>query len=147
MYEINSSEADTMINIIYGEKGTGKTKIIIDRVNEAVKTAKGNVVFISQKKSCSVNIDFNVRCVYTEDYAVSSVAGITGFIDGLMAGNTDIEHVFLDGAMRIADCGLEELKDFFAEAERLSSVYGVNFTFTLSCTKEALPDFIAKYVA
>ena len=63
MYEINSSEADTMINIIYGEKGTGKTKIIIDRVNEAAKTAKGNVVFISQKKSCSVNIDFNVRCV------------------------------------------------------------------------------------
>lgn len=135
-----------MIKIIYGEKGTGKTKIMIDRVNEAGETAKGNVVLISQKKSCSVNIDLNVRCVYTDDYAISSVAGITGFIDGLMAGNADIEHIFLDGAMRIADCAIDELKSVFVEAERLSASFGVNFTFTVSSAKENLPDFIAKYV-
>ena len=40
-----------MIKLIYGEKGTGKTKIILDSINDSVKTAKGNVVFISQKKA------------------------------------------------------------------------------------------------
>ena len=86
-----------MIKVISGEKGTGKTKIILDSVNESVKTAKGNVVFIQQKKGYSANIDFNVRCVYTEDYSVKGVAGLIGFIDGLMAGNSDIEYIFIDG--------------------------------------------------
>ena len=79
-----------MIKLIYGEKGSGKTKIILDSLNDTAKTALGNVVFISQKKSYSANIDFNVRCIYTEDYAINGVDGFIGFVDGLMAGNTDI---------------------------------------------------------
>ena len=33
-----------MIKLITGEKGTGKTKIIIDMMNEAVKSTNGNLV-------------------------------------------------------------------------------------------------------
>ena len=52
-----------MIKIVYGPKGFGKTKIMIDEVNNAAKTASGNVVFISDKRFSTVVIDFNVRCV------------------------------------------------------------------------------------
>ena len=49
--ENNISLEDTqMIKVISGEKGTGKTKIMLDSVNESAKTAKGNVVFIQQKR-------------------------------------------------------------------------------------------------
>lgn len=135
-----------MIKIICGEKGTGKTKIITDLVNEVVKTAKGNVVFISQKKSYSANIDFNVRCVYTEDYAVDNISAFVGFVDGLMAGNSDIEYIFADGIMRIADCGINDMQALFVEAEKLQKEYGVKFVFTVSCAKENLPGYIAGYV-
>lgn len=135
-----------MIKIICGEKGTGKTKIITDLVNEVVKEAKGNVVFISQKKSYSANIDFNVRCVYSEDYAVDNISAFVGFVDGLMAGNSDIEYIFADGIMRIADCGVNDMQALFAEAEKLAKEYGVKFVLTVSCAKENLPEYIAKYV-
>ena len=85
-----------MIKVISGQKGTGKTKIILDSVNETAKIAKGNVVFIQQKRAYSANIDFNVRCVYTEDYSVSGVSGLIAFVDGLMAGNSDdfcVDHI------------------------------------------------------
>ena len=134
-----------MIKVIYGEKGTGKTKIILDSVNNSVATAKGNVVFIQQKKSYSANIDFNVRCVYTEDYAIAGVPGFVGFIDGLMAGNSDIEYIFIDGILRIADCAPEALESFVSEAKKLTAEYGVKFVLTISSSKEALPAFLAEH--
>lgn len=134
-----------MIKLIYGEKGSGKTKIILDSLNDTAKTALGNVVFISQKKSYSANIDFNVRCIYTEDYAIKGVDGFIGFVDGLMAGNTDIEYIYIDGLLRIAESGLNDVEAFFAEAKKLSSEYGVKFVLTLSGTKEEKPEFLSKY--
>lgn len=134
-----------MIKLIYGEKGSGKTKIILDSLNETAKSALGNVVFISQKKAYSANIDFNVRCIYTEDYAIGGISGLIGFVDGLMAGNADIEYIYLDGIVRIADCTLEDTAAFFAEAEKLSAEYGVKFVLTISSDKEAMPEFLKKY--
>jgi len=134
-----------MIKLIYGEKGSGKTKIILDSLNDTAKNALGNVVFITQKKAYSANIDFKVRCIYTEDYAVNGVNGLIGFIDGLMAGNADIEYIYLDGILRIADCEAQMLEPFFAEAEKLVSEYGVKFVLTLSGSKENFPAFILKY--
>lgn len=133
-----------MIKLIYGEKGTGKTKIILDSVNDTVKSAKGNVVLISQKRGYSANIDFGVRCVYTEDYTVRGIDGFIGFIDGLMAGNSDIEYLFIDGIARIADCAVEDLEGFIAEAKKLTNEYGVKFVLTISCSKEKLPAFLAE---
>ena len=134
-----------MIKLIYGEKGSGKTKIILDSLNDTAMTALGNVVFISQKKSYSANIDFNVRCIYTEDYAINGVDGFIGFVDGLMAGNTDIEYIYIDGLLRIAESGLNDVEAFFAEAKKLSAEYGVKFVLTLSGTKEEKPEFLSKY--
>lgn len=133
-----------MIRIIYGEKGTGKTKIMLDSVNEIANTAKGDVVFISQKKGYSANIDFNVRCIYTEDFDVRELDGLIGFVDGLMAGNSDIEYIFLDGIMRIADCSVDDIEEFICEAKKLEKDYGVNFVITVSCAKDNLPPFIAE---
>ena len=132
-----------MIKVISGEKGTGKTKIILDSVNETAKSAKGNVVFIQQKKAYSANIDFNVRCIYTEDYSVKGVSGLVSFVDGLMAGNSDIEYIFIDGILRIAECEVADLEVFATEAKKLSAEYGVKFVLTVSCATDALPSFLA----
>lgn len=134
-----------MIKLIYGEKGTGKTKIILDSINDSAKTAKGNVVFISQKKGYSANIDFNVRCIYTEDFCVKGESGFIGFIDGLMAGNADIEYIYIDGILRITGCEVSELEAFFAEIKQLEKQYGVKFILTVSCAKEALPAYLQEY--
>ena len=134
-----------MIKLIYGEKGTGKTKIILDSINDSAKTAKGNVVFITEKRGYSANIDFNVRCIYTEDFCVKGESGFIGFIDGLMAGNADIEYVYIDGILRITGCAVNELDAFFAEIKQLEKQYGAKFILTVSCTKEALPANLQEY--
>lgn len=132
-----------MIKLIYGPKGFGKTKIIMDDINAAAKEAKGNVVFITDKSICSVSIDIKVRCVYTEEYGISSVEELKGFIMGLVAGNSDIEKIFIDGILRIGHCKLDELEDLFAAIKKID---GVKFEMTVSADKADLPKFMLEYV-
>lgn len=132
-----------MIKLIYGPKGFGKTKIIMDDVNAAAKEAKGNVVFITDEKVCSVSIDLNVRCVYTDEYGIDSIDALRGFIKGLIAGNSDIEYVFIDGILRIADCSLDEVKPLFDD---LKKVGNVKIEMTVSAEKKDLPKFMLEHL-
>lgn len=134
-----------MINIICGPKGTGKTKIILDKVEESVKVAKGNVVFITDKKIDSAKIDFNVRCVYASEYNIDSAESFRGFINGLVAGNSDIEYLFIDGVRRIIVDDEEGLSNFFKAIERLENEYGFKAILTISLAKEDLPCYLKPY--
>ncbi len=135
-----------MIKIIYGPKGFGKTKIIMDDINEAAKKAKGNVVFITDKKICSVDIDLNVRCLYTEEYGVNTVEAFLGFVKGLIAGNSDIEYLFIDGILRIVNTDLASLEVFCKELEKLHETAGLQVEMTVSAAKENLPPYMLSYL-
>lgn len=135
-----------MIKIIYGPKGFGKTKIIMDDINEAAKKAMGNVVFITDKKICSVDIDLNVRCLYTEEYGVNTVEAFLGFVKGLIAGNSDIEYLFIDGILRIVNTDLASLEGFCKELEKLHETAGLQVEMTVSAAKENLPPYMLSYL-
>ncbi len=136
-----------MINIVYGPKGFGKTKIMIDQANKAGNEAKGNVVYITDKRFSTVGIDFSVRCIYTEDYGVNNSQAFNGFVNGLLAGNSDIEYVFIDGLKRIIGNGMRGGNTLFKSLKALQKEYpNLKFVVSVSATKEELPKYIAKYV-
>ena len=136
-----------MIKLIYGPKGFGKTKIIKDDVNVAMENAKGNVIFITDKKTYSVDIDLNVKCIFTEEYDVSSVEAFRGFVQGVVAGNSDIEYVFIDGLKRIcAEENLAVYEEFFKDLNDMAKANNVNVELTISAAKEELPKFLLEYV-
>ena len=136
-----------MIKIVYGPKGFGKTKIMLEEVNSAGKNASGNVVFITDKRIDSVSIDFNVRCIYTEDYGVTSADSFKGFINGLLAGNSDIEYIFIDGLKRILGNELKGAAKLFSAVEKLQKEYTeLKFVISVSSEYDALPKCIKKFV-
>ncbi len=136
-----------MIKIVYGPKGFGKTKIMLDEVNQAGKNANGNVVFITDKRFDTVSIDFNVRCVYTEDYDVTSTQVLRGFINGLLAGNSDIEYVFIDGLKRIIGDKMLGGKKLFDTLNKLQKEYNnLKFVVSVSAGYDQLPAYVKKYV-
>ena len=136
-----------MIKIVYGPKGFGKTKIMLDEVNNAGSTAKGNVVFITDKRFNTVNVNFNVRCVYTEDYDISGAVAFNGFINGLLAGNSDIEYVFIDGLKRIIGNDMEGGETLFKSIKQLQEEYdNLKFVISVSASYEELPSYVAELV-
>ncbi len=134
-----------MIKIICGPKGSGKTKQVIQLANTNAAQAKGLSVFVTDTDRYVHDVVRDVRFVNVSEYHVTGEDALCGFVMGIMAGNYDIEHIYIDGIARIAGKPLSELAAIFYMLEKISNQSGVVITVTCSCEKESLPDFIAKY--
>ena len=135
-----------MIKVIYGAKGTGKTKILIDAANATVSEAKGHMIFISDSKRGMYDLEREVRFIDLSEYDIAGEAALCGFIKGVIAGNNDNEYVYIDGIVRIAGKPVSELAAFFYMLEKVGKDDGVTITVSVSAEKAELPDFVTKYL-
>ncbi len=129
-----------MISVIYGAKGSGKTKRIIDATNAASEKASGQVIFITDNDN-SLAIKAGVRFINLSEYSVKSVDEFAGFLKGMLATNFDIQHVFIDGMSRLLGLAPDALKPAFDVMAKVSD--SVNFVVTVSADK--LPKYLEKF--
>ena len=134
-----------MIQIIYGSKGTGKTKIIIDMMNEAVKSTNGNLVCIEKGANLRTQISYKVRWCDTEYFKVEGFDAFYGFVAGMLAGNYDIKEIFVDGILKIGGRDYEALGNML---EKLSALTGEETTivFTVSANESDMPQSVTKFI-
>ena len=135
-----------MIKVIFGAKGTGKTKLLIDAANATVPEAKGHMIFITDSKRGMYDLEREVRFIDVTEYDIAGEAALCGFIKGVIAGNHDNEYVYIDGIVRISGKPVNELASFFYMLEKVADQGGLTITVTVTATKEELPDFVAKYL-
>lgn len=135
-----------MVKIICGPKGSGKTKRIIDAANEAVETAKGHLVFVTDTKRYMYDLKREIRFIDVSDYAVAGEDALCGFVKGVVAGSYDNEYVFVDGVARIAGKNIKDMAQLFFMMEKISEMRELTIYVTCSCTQEELPDFAKKYL-
>lgn len=57
-----------MIKLITGKKGTGKTKVLIDMINDAVKSTNGDLICIEKGAKLTYDISYKVRLVDAERF-------------------------------------------------------------------------------
>ena len=133
-----------MIYIIYGEKGTVKTKRLIDRANTAVMD--GEVVFITDSDEYNFSVKHKVRLINATDYHVVSEQGLLGFISGIVAGNSDIQHIYIDGCHRICGEDIAEMEYFYDNLGDFAEKANVDITLAVSEAEDKLPAFIKKYI-
>ena len=138
-----------MIKLITGAKGTGKTKIIIDMANDNVETAKGDIVFITDTDRYMYSLRYQIRVINTECLKKTKGAiderELIGFIKGILAGNHDIETLYMDGAHRMLNRTVSEMEDFFTDIYAVAKTTETRFVLTVSENEENFPDFLRKY--
>ena len=129
-----------MIKLITGAKGTGKTKIIIDMANDNVETAKGDIVFITDTDRYMYSLRYQVRVINTS--CLKKVNGavdekeLIGFIKGILAGNHDIETLYIDGAHRMLARPVSAMEDFFTDIYAVAKTTDTRFVLTVSENEE-----------
>ena len=138
-----------MIQLISGSKGSGKTKQIIDMANAQVETAKGDIVFLTDTDRYMYSIRYQVRIVNAEclkraDGTVSEDA-LIGFIKGVLAGNHDIETLYIDGAHRIMNKTVHEMEEFFNDMYSVAQSTETKIVLTVSEDEKNFPEFMQKY--
>ncbi len=125
-----------MIKLIIGKKGSGKTKKLVDLVNEATEKSLGNVVCIEKGDTLTYSVTHKARLIDADAFAISGYGEYYGLLSGIKAGNHDVTHIFGDATLRIGTRDYEELIAFL---ERISKIDDVEFLFTVSADKDELP--------
>ena len=138
-------EGLTVIQIIFGKKGSGKTKRILDMANASVKEAKGNVLFVDDDKSYTLSLKPQIRFIDASEYEVKGTEPFYGFLAGILAGNYDISVIYVDAFLKLVKAQPDELETFFAKLERL--VANANCDLVISFSEDAanVPECIRKY--
>ncbi len=134
-----------MIKLIVGNKGSGKTKAMIQMANDAVKTSNGNVVCVEKGIQLTYDLNYQVRLVDVEQYGISDYDAYYGFLCGLMAGNYDITDIFCDATFKICGKNPDRFADMVDKLYKLTSANGLTIVFTVSADVEELPERIRKY--
>lgn len=125
-----------MVQIICGEKGKGKTKEMLQRAADSVASAKGVVVYLDKSHQLMYELNNQVRLINVSEYLVSTYEGFIGFVSGLLSGNHDIEFVFIDSLIQVANLTNDKIEEAVLALEKLSS--DVNFICSISVDESVL---------
>ena len=134
-----------MVKIITGNKGSGKTKVLIEAIHDAEKKSNGNVVAIQKGSSLNTDITHKVRLVNIEDYQVDGVDAFYGFIAGILSSDHDCTDIFVDATLKITGRDYAKLGEMFDKLAKITPATTV--TLTVSADNDELPENVKKFIA
>ena len=129
-----------MVQLIVGEKGKGKTKYLLDKVNTEVKNVKGSVVYLDKSSKHMFELNNKVRLINVLDYAVDSSDGFLGFVSGIISQDHDLEQMYFDSFLKIACLEGQDITPVIERLVAMSETYGVDFVLSVSRNEDDLAD-------
>ena len=130
-----------MIEIICGEKGKGKTKELLAKVNGSVATASGSVVYLDKSQKHMYELNNKVRLINVMDYPVTNCDEFLGFISGIVSQDHDLEEMYLDSFLTIASAATDaEIMKAIEKLDVISEKFKLRFILSISRNKEDLPE-------
>ena len=136
-----------MVRLIMGAKGSGKTKHLIEMINNAAKDEPGNVVCIEANRTMTYDINYHIRLIDADEYKLNSYDLLRGFISGLYAGNYDITQVFIDNLCKIVGTGVNaETEEFLNWLDVFGERNNIKFTATISADPSEATDGMQKFL-
>lgn len=131
-----------MIKLIYGKKGSGKSKKLLDLANAEVATASGNIVYLDDNNRCMYDLKHEVRFINTQEYSIDNADKLYGFICGILSEDFDISSIYIDGLKKMVkskDASLESLLNNFEKVFADIDAYMV-------ISGEEIPEYLKKYI-
>lgn len=129
-----------MIQIIAGEKGKGKTKILIEKANKAAREQKGNVVYLDKNNKHMYELSNKIRLINVKEYCIENCSEFFGFICGIVSQDHDLEVVFLDSFLNIAFLDDKDVSSMLEKLEKISNQYKVDFIISVSMNEKKFPE-------
>ncbi len=135
-----------MLKVIIGVKGTGKTKALINLVNESVEKSHGDVVCIEKGVKLRFDIKYRARLIDVNEYFVGDAQALYGFVAGILASNHDVTDLYIDSALKICNDDYSAFDKFIDELAAISEKIAINVVVTASMPAENASETIKKYL-
>ncbi|MCR5107764.1 MAG: twitching motility protein PilT [Lachnospiraceae bacterium] len=136
-----------MIQLIVGEKGKGKTKHLLENVNNAVSTTMGNIVYLDKNSKHMYELKNKIRLINASEYPITSTDEFVGFVCGIVSQDHDLSQMYFDSFMDVAYVGSkDELEVLVKKLDKISNQFTVDFVISISLNESELPDYLKPMV-
>lgn len=130
-----------MIQLIVGDKGKGKTKHLLERANSQIKTASGNIVYLDKNTKHMHELDNKIRLINVREYPLQNCAEFIGFLCGIISQDYDLEQMYLDSFLEIANVEGKDLDAPLRELDKISGQFKVTIVLSISGVEDELSEF------
>lgn len=129
-----------MVQLIVGNKGKGKTKYLLDKVNTEVKEAAGNITYLDKSTKHMFELNNKVRLINVSDYMITSSDEFVGFICGILSQDHDLQQMYFDSFLKIACLEGKDIASVIGKLEKIGEAFGVDFILSISVDENELPE-------
>ena len=142
-----SKEENIMVELIVGKKGKGKTKVLLDRVNGAVKEANGSIVYLDKSTKHMYELNNKVRLIDVSSYPLKNADEFVGFICGIISQDHDLEQIYLDSFLKVSKLEDADVTDTLDQLDKIGEKYGISIVVSISLDKEEIPEALQDKIA
>lgn len=128
-----------MVQLIVGNKGKGKTKHLLEKVNLQVKETKGNIVYLDKSTKHMYELNNKVRLIDVSVYPIRNADEFVGFVCGIISQDHDLEQIYLDSFLTTAKLEGLDATATLEQLEEIGDKFGVSFIISMSLDKEDVP--------
>ncbi len=133
-----------MVQLIVGNKGKGKTKYLLDKVNEEIKNISGDIVYLDKSTKHMYELNNKVRLIDVSEYVIDNTDEFTGFISGIISQDHDLQQMYLDSFLNIACIKDSNVEAAIVKLEQISEKTKIDFVISMSLDESELPESIKK---
>ena len=135
-----------MVQLIVGNKGKGKTKFLLDKVNNEVKEALGSVVYLDKSTKHMYELNNKVRLIDVPDFMIGNADEFIGFVSGIISQDHDLQQMYLDSFLKIASLEGKDITPMIERLEKLGEKFDVDFVLSVSLDEHELPEAVKSKV-
>ena len=135
-----------MVQFIVGDKGKGKTKHLLDKVNTEIKDVQGNIVYLDKSTKHMFELNNKIRLIDVPEYLVTDCDEFVGFVCGIISQDHDLQQMYFDSFMKIACVDADGIEKVICKLEKISEKFHVDFVISIALDESVLPENIRKNI-
>ena len=135
-----------MVQLIVGNKGKGKTKQLLDKVNSEIKNVEGNIAYLDKSTKHMFELNNKVRLINVAEYMIDNSSEFLGFISGILSQDHDLQQMYFDSFLKISGLEDGDISETITKLEKVSEAHGIDFVLSVSMDADELPENVKKNV-
>ncbi|MBQ8946901.1 MAG: twitching motility protein PilT [Lachnospiraceae bacterium] len=129
-----------MVQLIIGNKGKGKTKVLLDKANSEIKDIAGNVVYLDKSTEHMFELNNRIRLIDVCEYGISTSDQFVGFVTGIISQDHDLEQMYLDCFLNIAGIEVEDAVPVIKKLDEIGTKFNVSIIISVTMDPDNVPE-------
>jgi hemerythrin superfamily protein len=136
-----------LVQLIIGNKGRGKTRYLLEKVNSEVKDTLGNICYLDKSAKHMFELNNRVRLINVSDFAIENTDQFIGFICGIISQDHDLEQMYFDSFLKIARLEGQDITATIKRIQKISDMFDVNFIISIALDETDVPEELKELIA